>query len=328
MPNEERSIDLAMAAERPAKKTVRALWVPEVRKRKFLTAREIPFYLTLAGAKGLDLQTLIEAGVIETTETMAIKEGDNRRVIAVERDDRSVLELQRNFAGLAIRTGDIFEILQGISPIAFPTGETRRVCRASVVNLDFNIALQYRSGTFRVLEAVVKLGSLHVMQPPVPWTLFLTVNSNINWEEAVSASVQVMVIEQCRANPMLESGCMKLLGQDIYKELEEGNYVNLADLTPDGQQAFLMIFVPVWLALKINPQGWQLRVVKNMRYGGEPGVAPIVSWIMEFEPDERVGGTPQARMRESLESVVSECYEIDADGEAARLLIDLITPTN
>lgn len=320
MPDHERSVDLAMAAERPAKKTIRSFWVPEVRRRKLLTAQDAPFYLTLAGAKGLDLQTLINAEVIHTTETGAIAEGDNHRVIAVEKDDLSILELQRNFAGLTIKAYNIFEVLQGTSPIAFPVGEMRRMCRASVVNLDLNSALQFRNNEFPIFEAVVKLGTLHRVPPAVPWTLFLTVNSNINWDEAVSNSVQALLMEQCRGNSVLATGCRELLGHELYKDLDDGNYANLANLPPDGKQAFLIVFVPVWLTLKINPQGWQSTVVKSIRYGGEQGVAPMASWIVDFDEDERVGGTPQARMTESLESAVSECYEVDESGEVTRLV--------
>src|SRR5215831_7727151 len=108
MPDSARPVDAAMAEERPAKNHVRGIWVEEVRQQKAMSSAERLYYLTLAGRSGLDIKLLIEAKVIATTESGAISDTDNRRVVAVEKDSPAVLEIQRRFPGLKVLEGDIF----------------------------------------------------------------------------------------------------------------------------------------------------------------------------------------------------------------------------
>jgi hypothetical protein len=90
-----------MAADRPEKATVRGLWVDEV-QRVADGEHDVPLYLTMPGARGGDIQALIDAGVIDRTETTAIADPGRIRLVAVESSPQAVVELQSHFPGLKI----------------------------------------------------------------------------------------------------------------------------------------------------------------------------------------------------------------------------------
>lgn len=315
MGDPQRPVDAAMSEKRPAKQVIRGLWVDEVRYRKPSTPSSVPFYLTLAGANGLDIQALISAGLIETTENkVSIADVDNRRVIAVERDSPSVLMLQRKYPGLKVVEGNIFNYLRGTSPITYPTGADQRMMRASVINLDLNGPLGHEPAGFPVLEAIVKLGALHKASDTVQWSLLLTLRGEVIWDEPTQRDAQSLLRDAWESQETLARGCENLLGSTLYAKIKSSEYVDFSTQEMSIQQSFLMVFVPVTLAQRINPQGWRLQVIRSVRYGAGPSTAPMVMWIMRFLLDARSAGTPSAVMRDSLSSAVSSCAQIDEQG--------------
>lgn len=321
MPGIARPVDAAMAEERPAKNHVRGIWVEEVRQQKAMSPPGRLYYLTLAGASGLDIRRLIEEKVIATTESGAIADTDNRRVIAVEKDSPAVLEIQRRFPGLKILEGDIFEELRGASPIKYPEGERRRYFQATVINLDLTRPLIYDSEreNFPQLEAVVKLGELHRPAAYIDWRLFLTLQGRMPEDPDAQQTAQSFLAEYSNAHADLAACVSKLLGEEVYAELRAGRHVDLTVLSIENQQNFVMLFVPMFLIGKLTPQGWLTEVVHSIRYGGEPGVAPIVTWVIRFRHDTRTAGFPLTVTNESLTALSTSCAYIDAEGTFIKL---------
>lgn len=326
MPGDERPVDVAMAEERPAKQRIREIWVNEVRQQKAITAAELPYYLTLTGAAGLDIQRLIDEEVIAVTESGAIADTDNQRVIAVERNTLAVLEIQRRFPGLKILEGDIFNELRGASPISYPEGKAlKRTFQATVVNLDLTRPLIYDDGkeNFPQLEAVLKLGDLHRSVGYVDWRLLLTLRGEITWNMVVQQTYQSFFAEYSKAHADVGACANKVLGEHIYTKLQAGEHIDLTAIDTEGQQSFVMLFVPMYLIGKLTPQGWRVEVVHSILYGGEPGIAPIVTWVIRLRHDARTTSAPLTVVNESLTMLCTSCAHIDIEGNFINLgLID------
>src|SRR4051812_9831469 len=95
-----RSVDDAMAADRPQKSAVRGLWLEvAIHYSNAYSDDEYPLFLTLSGAEGRDIRLLIDHGLVEVTETGAIAAATKHRVIAVESSGRAAAELQKSFPG-------------------------------------------------------------------------------------------------------------------------------------------------------------------------------------------------------------------------------------
>lgn len=136
-------VDNAMAENRPAKQTIRSLWLEEVRTmaEQYPNSDE-PWYLTLPGAEGRDIQLIIDEGLVSLTEVNSIAEEDQWKIVAVERKNRAVLNLQEKFIGLKIKEVDFGTLIRGDGPFAWPDGDDIKYCRARVVNLDLNSPLK------------------------------------------------------------------------------------------------------------------------------------------------------------------------------------------
>jgi hypothetical protein len=323
MPGGERPVDAAMAEERPAKQRIREIWVNEVRQQKATTAPELPFYLTLSGAAGLDIQRLIEEEVIVTTESGAIADTDNERVISVERDSLAVLEIARRFPGLKIIEGDIFNELRGASPIRYPEErEKRRIYQATVINLDLTRPLTYDDNreNFPQLEGIIKLADIHRSEGYVDWRLLLTFQGGIYWSTEVQQNVQSFLIEYSQAHADIGMCVNKVLGEDVYTMLQAGQHINLAEIETEAQQSFVMLFVPLYLIVKLTSQGWLVEVTHSIRYGGEAdtGTAPIVTWAIRLRHDIR---TPLTLVNESLTTLSTSCARIDIEGNFIKLAL-------
>ena len=91
-----RPVDQAMNQERAEKLAIRALWLEEVKSiAEQYPDSEVPWYLTLSGAEGRDIKLLIDEGLISLTEVGSIVEKDQHKVVAVENNNESVLQLQK-----------------------------------------------------------------------------------------------------------------------------------------------------------------------------------------------------------------------------------------
>lgn len=310
-----------MSAERPAKSTIRDLWVDVVRRRKSGVGSNIPFYVTLPGAAGLDLKHLIDHGLIATTESGAIADKDNRRVIAVEKDSLAVLELQRSFPGLKILQSDIYSRLHGSSPIVFPTGQGKDPFIAAVINLDFNDSFLFRNGVFPILEAVVKIATLQTAQsPPYDWTLLLTVQGEVRWPGDTQLAAQRFLAEQCTLCPPYDQGCKRLFGDPLYGRINAEPPVAMHICERVDQQHILMAFVPAQIIRRVYTMGWRVEVTHNLRYGGEAGnTAPMATWIMDFVRDPRAASTPHTVLTDGLGTVLQGAGRVTEDGDLVLL---------
>ena len=148
---------------------------------------EEPAYLTLCGAKGLDIEALVRQGHLHRYPTNpAIRQEDLDKVVAVESRSNAVYELKSRFPGLRIVDRDFSSFVHSESMMAWPTGEHKVFCRARVVNLDLNSPLQieFREGqlVFPQLVWVEKLARIHAHSPHLDWTLCLTLAAQIEWE--------------------------------------------------------------------------------------------------------------------------------------------------
>src|SRR5690242_12319854 len=99
-----RPIDAAMAADRPAKKTIRAKWIDKVQEKEpDLQIDNSPLYLTMPGAEGKEIDLLIRRGVLRRNDTGSIAAEDGLKVVAIEYDDDAQLALRKKYPGLSVR---------------------------------------------------------------------------------------------------------------------------------------------------------------------------------------------------------------------------------
>jgi hypothetical protein len=126
-------------------------------------------------------------------------------------------------------------------------------------------------------------------------------------------------MDTCQEYPALARGCEFLFGEELDAKISASEFVDLASQDLLIQQAFLMNFVPVHLILRVAPAGWRLEVVQSIRYGGEPGTAPMVTWIIRYRRDNRTASIPSTVRRESIETIASSYAEINADGSLRSL---------
>src|SRR5919106_1604391 len=134
-----RPVDRAIQSDRPAKSTVRSLWLGELNTVAQLSHDpEVPLYLTLPGSEGRDILMMIQSGLIKQTEVGSIAEDDVDKVVAVEQDNSAIASLNRILPGLRIKEVQFRNLVRSEGPFSWPEGEDIRFCRALVVNLDLN----------------------------------------------------------------------------------------------------------------------------------------------------------------------------------------------
>lgn len=79
------------------------------------------------------------------------------------------------------------------------------------------------------------------------------------------------------------------------------------------QQKVLMAFVPKKIADLVRPQMWRLDTKVNLRYG-QLGHAPMVTWIINFNFDNRAAGRPDAVYLDSVNGILATAGHIDGQG--------------
>lgn len=314
-----REIDIAMVEDRPPKLTMRELWADEVERSQVQApGDERPIYLTLPGRYGKDIEKLIEVGIIHRTEAGGIVQEDMARLVAVERDNNAVLELQKNFPGLNILEMDFDGLIQGVGLMDWPQDDQRQYCRATVVNLDLNGPLRANATDgqpiFPVLQWVRKLCQIHGEEPRQAWTLLLTLNGNCVWS---THEVDDWISEFLRSNaaeePQFGEGLRQFFGDDLFTHISDGDAVVARDLRLEDQRRLVMILVPKVIALHVGPEGWRLEVARVLGYGGN-GTAPMATWILRFKPEAIAGARQPAMYRQSLMEIVQQIGRIDDDG--------------
>lgn len=320
-----RSVDGAMAAERPEKQTVREIWVGEVEEHHEAPPPEpVPLYLTLPGAAGRDIAVLIERKLLTLTETGAIADAESMRVVAVEGSPVAAIELQTRYPGLKVLEQPLHGLLRSAGPFEFPRGEDRRFCRAQVVNLDFDKPLhgtvEQDQLAFQALALVAKLAKLHGDDPHVDWTLCLTLNADLeSWSQDVDTKACQFLAANFKADPEFSSLAEGLLGRDLHDRIiRDPDAVAIRDRSPEEQQRLLMVLVPKRIAHDVHGEGWRVETVENLRYGGSGDQTPMVTWVLRLTWDERSTTEPAVLYQEALRGSLQRLGHIDSQGELYR----------
>lgn len=312
-----RPIDQALAEARPAKTTIRNKWVVEVQKYAGTSNR--PLYLTLPGAEGRDIQLLIDAGLIRVTETGAIEEDDQPKVIAVEANSEAVLSLQRRFPGLRIRESRLEDMISGASPYAWPTGSGKAEFCARVINIDSDQSLranvQGQQVTFPLLSIIKKISQIH-HEPgngaPESWSLCVTVNGTINWPEAATHFFFRFLGNNCAHHELFRAEVTALVGEELVASMQNSpDQLRFEDLALETSRRLLCIFLPKMIVSMINDHHWHVEECLSLQYGGEANHAPMSTLILALHPCE---GTPGQRYEANLNSIVRGLGRIDVDG--------------
>jgi hypothetical protein len=307
-----------MAADRPEKQTMRRIWVERVAEAPAPTAKE-PLFLTLAGADGRDVQALVDAKVIGVSETGAILAEDAGKVVAVECREEAFLSLSSRFNGLRVLQDRIEVLLKRDHPFNWPTGSHLDLFRARVVNFDFDspleVAFRDNQLVFPQITWIKKIAAIHAHKTPIDWCLLLTVQGQIQWPAEVEAGVMRLLSDNFQRSEKFSEIAEGLLGSDTFGGIRDcKDDLSLSALSFETQQRILMALIPKKICRELNGSGWNIVTRKNVRYGGTGKHAPMVSFVLDFQWDERSTTEPDAIYLESLLSSVAEPRQIDSSG--------------
>lgn len=319
-----RPIDLAMAEERPAKTTIRSIWLNHIIAAHQATGpTKHPLYLTLSGAEGRDIELLLQHRIISKTAAGNIAQSDQLRVVAVEKSKLSVLALQRKYPGLKILEVPFESLLCGDNPTSWPGPNHELLCRAHVVNLDLNGSLSYRDEagqiSFPQLAWIEKLAQLHAKPPRLDWILCLTLSAAINCPANVWECIGAFLKENCQREPAFQKACQTTLGNELMSTVEGERFAELAQCSQIDKQHILMAFVPKKIAHLIHRQGWLVRTTTNLRYGGTAKEAAMVTWVVKLTTDSRAAGKPDSLYLECVRSILEQAGAINDDGSVKKL---------
>ena len=315
----ERPIDRAMSQGRAEKHTVRMFWLEEARDyMNRYPEDEEPLYLTLSGAEGHDVRLFADQGLLKLTEINSIASEDQGKVIAVEYDPQAVLQLQRKYPGLKIVEKNFQDLVRGIGHFSWPNHEERHYCRARIINLDLNGKLRAQQQEahveFPVVAWIDKVARLHTVPPRRDWSLCLTLNGEINWNDEVCNFAQEFLRDNFRREPSFAESCQNLFGDALCEAIEDESSVDFSALSLESQQLVLMVIVPKLIAQRVQNQGWRIVTKRNLRYGGE-GTAPMSTWIVRFTWDADAIASPNAAHGDALAGIFHFVGSIRGDGQ-------------
>jgi hypothetical protein len=313
-----RPVDSAMAEARPQKQTMRLLWLREV--QAFSTNppnTKDPWFMTLPGSEGKDIQMLIDAGLLSLTEVQSISETDVYKVVAVEYDNNAVASLIKKYPGLRIKEADFRNLIGGEDYFNWPDSDSERFCRAHIINLDFNsqlsAILSSTGVSFPVLEWIDKLCLIHSKEPAIGWTLFLTLNANLTWRPEVCQFVINFIRENLTRDPAFREQCRDFLEGGLFDQITSARIRDFTEISLIQKQRILMILVPKIIALRVQGKCYRVQTTDNISYGGGR-YAPMVSWIFKFILDKSAVGRPDATYREALRGILAGVKAIRNDG--------------
>jgi hypothetical protein len=325
------AVTLAMTEERPEKDAMRVLWaecVGAIASEDSSSAGDDgpppPLYLSLCGAKGLDIVKLVEHGIVAQTETGAIAEEDLGKIVAIEADPNAALELRERFSGLDVLDRKVEDLLSMPSDMAWPDKKLRRVLRSKVVNLDLNTSLAARIKQnqlqFPVVKMIEKFSILHAQDPQVDWSLCLTLHADLSFDAGALARISSFLAENFKKEEVYAAASSGLLGDELFEKLSDGNCPDgiVDEWEPLDVQNLLMALIPKRIINDTHRHGWKVTTRRNLRYGVAPS-APMVSWILDFAWDPRGSSAPQELYSESLKNAVVGVEEIDAKGQLVSL---------
>jgi hypothetical protein len=313
-----RPIDDAMAKDRADKLAIRRDWVHNVVSRRHTARNGEPLYLTLPGRAGHEISMLIEAGVLRRAETGAIHNDDLDLVVAIENDSEAVLDLKSQFPGLRVIGRSVLDLMGSDNPLSFGSIDDRPLCRAVVMNLDFNgfpmIKVQDGQLMVRELSAIQKLAAHHGHTQHIDWMLFLTFNATQVLSPEVLNAIMVFLKANMDEEPTFSQDCKDLFSPSLLKRIIDGQ--DGGAVTDEERQQLLMAFIPKKIA-HLTHTHWKVVTIRNSRYGGSNGTAHMVTFSIEFHWDGR--GTVEV-YREALQAVLSSASSIEPDGTEKQLV--------
>jgi hypothetical protein len=318
-----RAVDEAMAAERPEKATVRELWVEEIARVKGTPdPGGVPLYLTTPGALGMDIALLIESGVLELEENEAVKEPEKLRLVAIESSLLANVELRKKFPGIKILETDLRSALKAENMMNFPEKPSRPLFRARVVNLDLESRLEAEVSNnqlhFPLLSLVHKIAVLHT-DPPVDWTLCLTLHGEADWKGNSAKKACEFLVANFNRDPEFAEQAKATLGSDLFDSICGTKNSALKNLDRDEQRLVLKVLVPKRIAFDAHRVGWAVDTVENLHYGGAGDRAGMVMWMLRFKWDERHSTEADAIYGEALPRILARRGHITSGGVLRRV---------
>jgi hypothetical protein len=311
-------VTAAMQEPRAAKDSMRKMWVELVLEEVPTADDEVPLYLTLSGAEGLDVAALVAAGVIEVTETGAIAEKSAGLIVAVESSSKAEVAIKTKFPGLEVINAPIQSVMSGLGQTRYPIGDPLRAAKATIINLDFNQSLEVLTRNDQLdlwlIQLLKKVAQVHADPDPTRWFLLLTLNCTINWDQAASLLVAMYLRANALSSSSFATHLRSLVGEGHYNEIQDDDSIDFRNWPSDDQQKLLLAFVPKRIAFETHHHGWVVRTRNAVRYGGEANTAPMASWILEFVPDKRASSVKHQLYTESIELCIRTTQVIDADG--------------
>jgi hypothetical protein len=311
-----RPVDAAMRAERPEKTTVRRIWIDKLGPYHDECPEDGLLYVFLPGAEGYEIELLAQNNFIQLTETGGIAQTSMLRIAAIESNKLAVAALQKKFPGLKIYETNFQGLIRGDGLLSYPDGEHRQCCRARVLNLDLNevLLVQGDEYSFPIFRWIQKLGEIHSVAPRLDWCLYLTLHGEIKWDQNISSIVRQFLSENFNRAGDFSLRSRNILGDEVFSRISEGEEIDFSRLDRELQQKLLMLFVPKKIADIVRAQMWRLETEVNLRYG-QPGHAPMVTWVIHFKHDPRAAATPDAVYLQGVNRVLEFAGQIDAKGE-------------
>jgi hypothetical protein len=309
-----------MAADVPAKGTVRSIWCDLVAAAVNDARRtQVPAYLTLAGPHGRDIELLIDRNLLTVTELGQIATDEVWKVVAVESSPTAVTALQRRFPGLRILGQNVADLLRGAGATSWPPNSERRWFQALVVNLDLNTPLhcsvEHDQAVFPVVRWIEKIAQLHAERPVLDWRLCLTLNADLPWTEDVAVRVCAFLSENIERDAAFEAACRAHLGERMLGLIRDGAGSEVLSTESSERQLLLMAFVPKRVAHDVRPQGWRVSTEHNLAYaGGVESRSAMVTWVLRFRWDADARDRPDRIARDTLASILQHAGTLGDDG--------------
>jgi hypothetical protein len=320
-----------MFQQRPAKQTVRKLWLEKILERRAQYNGDVPVYLTLAGAEGYDIEMLIAADVLQVTDTGAIVDPEALLVVAVESNSDASSELQRKFSGLEVVQDRLENLFHGNSVIRFPNGRHLNFARSLVVNLDLDEPLHIvcEADVFdvSVIGLLTKVAQVHLHQPSSGgWTLLLTLHGEIIVSEECLEAVGGFLADTLEANFSVSADFQvrfaeitgdRAPGAAYFSSLCTRRGESSDPSTAEQRQRLLTVLVPKLVVDTVVGLGWSVELARSAIYGGT-NEAPMIMWIFDFSPATGFA-TTVTRTISALKTVGREAARIHEDGKLVPL---------
>jgi hypothetical protein len=309
-----RLIDRAMSSDRPAKDSIRTWWVEEAKSRLPVARRlKVPVYFTLPGAAGRDIQALINEGLIRVNESGGILDEDAGLIVALENNMLAYGELKKRFPGLAVRHTSV-EALLGNQPDQYPTGLDKKLCRATIINLDFNSALQVATdGSVKAIVLAEKFARIHEGskdRPVVPWALCLTLNASFTGADVNVESQHSFLLDQ-----VADSDELRVALQEIAPWLLEHDYDLATEADTEKLQRALACLVPTLIARTVSQHGWRVAAKYLARYGHDAqDTASMVTFVLDMTWDEAARAQPNAAAKQTHGTLAQAMRAVGKDG--------------